>query len=177
MKKLRHQDSLAAHVQTSALPSLLPCPCATRAACHCACCALRLQALNSYGPSRLESAPLNRVWQEASRKTNWLPYHTELADPDPHRQGIAISKFAESVQAVITRMKSDKDGIVPVLRSCVLLHHGTLSSWHSAHTRQCFAASLTMKQHPSASVLTSTLLPLSLSCRRFFSGPRDVGQA
>ena len=106
-KKLRHIDSMAAQVR------LLRPPCSSTmfSEGRCMYCALLLavQGINAYGSSRLEVAPLDRFWYEASKKTNWLPYHTELADVRAQRQGIAISKLAQSLEAAVERLQTDED--------------------------------------------------------------------
>ena len=70
-------------------------------------CCSAAQALNPYGVSAMEKANLLQFWTAAAAGTRWTAYHTEFADDKPYRQGVAISRFAQTLEAAIERLQTD----------------------------------------------------------------------
>ena len=71
---------------------------------HSACSA---QALNPYGVSPMEKVSLVHFWTAAAAGNKWAPYHTEFADKEPYRQGVAISRLSQTLEAAIERLQTD----------------------------------------------------------------------
>ena len=69
----------------------------------------KTEAFNPQGSTKFERVPLKDVWQEASKGNKWTLYFTELADEDPVRIGIGLSRVAETLQAAANRFLHDQN--------------------------------------------------------------------
>jgi len=65
------------------------------------------QALNAMGVSRIESISLPALKDLVSAGNKAAAFFSEYADPDPARQGIAISRMAQVMIEVIDRLGGD----------------------------------------------------------------------
>jgi hypothetical protein len=65
------------------------------------------QALNSMGVSRVESISLDNLYDMVRAGNKAVAYFSELADKDPARIGVGISRMAQVMIAFIDRLKSD----------------------------------------------------------------------
>ena len=57
-------------------------------------------SLNPMGSSRFIDLDLDRLWANASKPTKFVAYHTEFADADPYRRGVAISRTCEAIASI-----------------------------------------------------------------------------
>ena len=69
---------------------------------------LAAQALKPHGVSNIEMADLKSLWTIIANGNKSVLYFAEWPDTDPWRKGIAISRLAEVMLAVITTLKDPK---------------------------------------------------------------------
>lgn len=69
---------------------------------------LSAQALKPFGVSDLEKADLKTLWSIIVNGSKTVKYFAEWPDKDPWRKGIAVSRLAEVMTAVIKTLKDEK---------------------------------------------------------------------
>ena len=65
------------------------------------------QLLNPYGVSTVQSVAVDTLWQAVKAGNKKCEYHSELADTTPDRQGIGLSRAAETLLAGIEQLESE----------------------------------------------------------------------
>ena len=66
------------------------------------------QLYQPHTPSPIERATLEGLWDVVKKGNEYTEYHTYLADPDPLRQGVAISQFAQSMKHAILHFREER---------------------------------------------------------------------
>ena len=63
------------------------------------------QIFQPHAPSTIEKAPLKELWQVVRTGNKWTEFYSYLAHPESLRQGVAISKFAQTLKRAIAHFR------------------------------------------------------------------------